>query len=154
MGSYSQLAYHIIFATKYRRLAITDNICERLYEYIGGTLRTKNGQLIEIGGTQDHIHILTRLSPSLPVADIIRTIKANSSRWMNEQPKIISQFEWQKGYSAFTVSYSQIGAVKQYIRTQKDHHTTKTFQEEYVEFLRRHHIDFRIEHLFENEHHG
>jgi len=73
---------------------------------------------------------------------------------MNEQPKIISQFEWQKGYSAFTVSYSQIGAVKQYIRTQKDHHTTKTFQEEYVEFLRRHHIDFRIEHLFENEHHG
>ena len=154
MGSFTQLTYHVVFATKYRHPAITDQIKKRLYEYIGGTIRAKKGNLIEIGGVNDHVHILTRLSPAIAVADVVREIKANSSKWMNEQPETIQTFEWQKGYGAFTVSYSQIAVVEQYIRNQEEHHRTRSFQEEYIEFLERHGIEFRLEYLFEDEHHG
>jgi putative transposase len=154
MGSFTQLTYHVVFATKYRRPTITAAIQERLYEYIGGTLRAKKGQLIEIGGVKDHVHLLARLSPAIAVADVVRDIKANSSKWMNEQPAAAHTFEWQKGYGAFTVSYSQISAVEQYIQNQEEHHRTRSFQEEYIEFLKRHGIEFRLEYLFEDEHHG
>ena len=154
MGSFTQLTYHIVFATKYRRPTINDNIKERLYEYIGGTLRAKKGHLIEIGGVADHVHILARLSPSLAVADVVRDVKANSSRWMNDQSEVTMPFEWQKGYGAFTVSYSNIPSVQEYIQNQEERHRTKSFQEEYIEFLKRHNIEFRLEYLFEDEHHG
>ena len=152
MGSFTQLTYHIVFATKYRRRTMTDSLEERLYEYIGGTIRAKNGSLIAIGGMPDHIHILARLSPSLPVAVVVRDIKANSSKWMNEQPG--QAFEWQKGYGAFTVSYSQIQAVEEYLRNQQSHHQTRSFKDEYIEILKRHRIEFRLEYLFEGEHQG
>ena len=154
MGSFTQLTYHIVFATKYRRRTIHDNVRERLYEYVGGTLRAKKGSLIEIGGTDDHVHTLARLSPSLAVADVVRDVKANSSKWMNEHTETKSPFEWQKGYGAFTVSYSNMQSVQNYIRNQGEHHGTKTFQEEYIEFLKRHDIEFRFEYLFEDEQHG
>ena len=154
MGSFTQLTYHIVFATRYRRPLITDAIEERLYEYIGGTIRAKKGHLIQIGGMPDHVHILARLSPTLAVADVVRDIKTNSSKWINDQPEITQTFEWQKGYGAFTVSYSQIVDVEKYIQNQKEHHRTRTFQEEYIEFLKRHKIEFRMEYLFEDEHHG
>ena len=154
MGSFTRLNYHFIFATKYRIPTINERIRDRLYEYIGGTIRSKKGHSIEIGGTADHIHILARLSPSLAVAEVIRDVKANSSKWMNEQPEIIQSFEWQKGYGGFTVSYSRLDSVQTYIRNQEEHHRTKTFQEEYIEFLKRHNIPFRLEYLFEDEHLG
>jgi putative transposase len=151
MGSFTQLTYHIVFATKCRKPTITDSIRESLYEYIGGTLRAKQGSTIEIGGVKDHIHILAKLSPTLAVSDVIRAVKANSSKWMNEQQ---NDFQWQKGYGAFTISYDKVAAVTKYIRNQEEHHRTRSFQEEYIEFLERHQINFQIEHLFEDEYHG
>ncbi len=153
MGSFTRLTYHIVFATKYRKRTITEEIQERLYEYIGGTLRGKKGHLIEIGGVEDHVHLLAGLSPSLAVSDVIRDIKANSSKWMTEERQVTG-FEWQKGYGAFTVSYDRIDAIRKYIQNQKAHHKTKTFQEEYIDFLQRHGLEFRTEYLFEEEHHG
>jgi len=85
MGSFTQLTYHIVFGTKYRRPSIKDNVRERLYEYIGGTIRAKKGRLIEIGGVEDHVHILAGLAPTEALANVVRDIKANSSKWMNEQ---------------------------------------------------------------------
>ena len=154
MASFTQLTYHIVFATKYQRPTITKTVQERLYEYIGGTLRTKKGELIEIGGVPDHVHILARLSPLIAVSDLVRDVKANSSKWMNELDEVRDSFEWQKGYSAFTVSYSQIETVSNYIRNQEKHHRTLTFRDEYIAFLKRHGIEFRTEYLFEDEHHG
>lgn len=153
MGSFTRLTYHIVFATKYRKRTITEEIQERLYEYIGGTLRGKQGHLIEIGGVEDHVHLLAGLSPSLAVSDVIRDIKANSSKWMTVERQVAG-FEWQIGFGAFTVSYDRIDAIRKYIRNQKEHHKTKTFQEEYIDFLQRHGIEFRTEYLFEDEHHG
>ena len=154
MASFTQLSYHIVFATKRRRGSITDDIRERLYEYIGGTIRALKGHLVEIGGVTDHVHILARLSPTLAVSDVIRDVKANSSKWLSEISAPHQSFEWQKGYGAFSVSYSQIPVVRQYIQRQPEHHKLVTFQEEYIAFLKRHEIEFRLEYLFEDEHHG
>lgn len=154
MGSFTQLTYHVVFATKYRRPSITGDIEKRLYEYMGGTIRALKGQLIQIGGVSDHVHLLVRLSPTLAVSDVIRDIKANSSKWLSEISTSHCEFEWQKGYGVFTVSYSQISVVQKYIHNQKEHHRTRSFQDEYVRFLQRHGIEFRPEFLFEDEHHG
>jgi len=153
MGSFTRLTYHIVFATKYRKPTIKEDIQERLYEYMGGTLRAKKGHLIEIGGVEDHVHILAGLSPSLAVSDVIRDVKAASSKWMKDEPHN-DKFEWQKGFGAFTVSYDRIDAIRKYIRNQKEHHKTRTFQEEYIDFLERHGIEFQSGHLFEGEHAG
>ena len=153
MGSFTRLTYHIVFGTKFRRRTITEDVQERLYEYVGGTLRGKKGHLIEIGGVEDHIHLLAGLSPVLAVSDVIRDVKANSSKWMTDE-RNRSGFEWQKGYGAFTVSYDRVEATRKYIRNQKEHHRSKTFQEEYIGFLQRHGMEFQMEHLFEDEHNG
>ena len=153
MGSFTRLTYHIVFATKYRKQTITEDIQGRLYEYIGGTLRAKKGHLIEIGGVEDHVHLLCGMSPTLAVSDVIRELKANSSKWMTDELGI-DDFEWQKGFGAFTVSYDRVEAIRKYIRNQKEHHETKTFHEEYIDFLERHGIEFKLEYLFEDEHNG
>jgi len=153
MGSFTRLTYHIVSATKYRKRTITEDMQELLYEYIGGTIRAKKGHIIEIGSVEDHAHILAGMSPSFAVSDAIRDIKASSSRWMREE-RHVDQFEWQKVYGAFTVSYDRVEAIRNYIRNQKEHHKTKTLQEEYIEFLERHNIEYRLEYLFEDEHAG
>ncbi len=154
MGTFTKLTYHVVFSTKYRKPSITDRIRGRLYEYIGGIVRNSNGSLIEIGGIEDHVHLLVNLSPARSVSETIRDIKANSSKWANEQSEDVSRFEWQKGYGAFTVSYSQIDPVRTYIRNQREHHRRRKFNEEYVELLQRHDIEFDRPFLFEAEHHG
>jgi len=154
MGTFTKLTYHIVFGTRYRQNAIHDEFVERLYEYIGGIIRTNKGHLIEIGGVADHLHILVNFSPARAVSDSIRDIKANSSKWVNETLDPGDRFEWQKGYGAFTVSYSHTESVQQYIRNQKEHHRTKSFEEEYIAFLERHNIAFERKWLFEGEHHG
>ena len=113
MGTYSKLTYHIVFSTKYRQTSIREPIQERLYEYIGGTIRALKGNLIEIGGVEDHVHITAGLAPVIAVSDAVRDIKANASKWANDIPEIKSRFEWQKGYGAFAVSYSQIEGVRE-----------------------------------------
>lgn len=153
MGSFTRLTYHIVFATKYRKPTIKGEIQERLYEYLGGTLRGKKGHLIEIGGVEDHVHLLAGLSPVLAVSDVIRDLKANSSKWIGEN-RLVDGFEWQKGYGAFTVSYDRVEAIRKYIRNQKEHHKTRTLQEEYIGFLQRHGIEFQLNYLFEDEHNG
>ena len=154
MGSFTQLTYHIVFSTKYRRPLISQDVRENLFEYIGGIIRAKSGVLTEIGGAEDHVHILARLSPKFAVSDIVRDVKAGSSKWMNERRKAAVVFEWQKGYGAFTVSCSQISTVCRYIQNQPEHHRKVSFADEYAAFLKRHGITFRPEHLFEDEHHG
>jgi REP element-mobilizing transposase RayT len=154
MGAYTKLTYHVVFGTKHRLPLIREEFRERLFEYIGGTIRELNGHLIETGGVEDHLHILANFTPAKAVSDMIRDIKANASRWMNSLPEVLSRFEWQKGYAAFTVSYSQVPSVRQYVRNQKEHHRVTTFEEEYIAFLRRHEIEFEPRWLFEDEHHG
>jgi putative transposase len=154
MSTFTQLTYHVVFSTKYRQPLIQTALQKRLYEYIGGIIRAQNGHLIEIGGIEDHIHLLANLSPTTAISDSIRDIKANASKWSNELFDLTSRFEWQKGYGAFSVSYSQIESVCHYIQNQRIHHRTKTFEEEYIKFLELHNIAFEHRYLFEAEYYG
>ena len=154
VSSYTKLTYHVVFGTRYRQKTITETIREPLYEYIGGIIRAKNGHLIEIGGIADHVHILANFPPTIAVSDMIRDLKANSSKWVNESRRLIDRFEWQKGYSAFTVSASQVDSVREYIQNQEEHHRRATFEEEYMALLKRHGISFERRYLFEAEQYG
>jgi putative transposase len=154
MSTFTKLTYHVVFGTKYRHPLIHNPFQKRLYEYIGGIIRTLNGHLIEIGGVEDHIHLLVSLSPAKSISDTIREVKANASKWSNELFDLNRRFEWQKGYGAFTVSYSQIESVRHYIQNQHEHHQTKTFEDEYIAFLNLHEIVFDRQYLFEAEHYG
>jgi REP element-mobilizing transposase RayT len=140
--TYTKLIYHIIFSTKDREPLITPRLREDLYPYVGGIIRGQDGALEAIGGIPDHIHLVVRLKPDISVSEIVRLIKANSSKWVNEQPGCAGRFGWQSGYGAFSVSLSQLAAACEYVKTQEEHHRKKTFQEEYREFLKRHDISF------------
>lgn len=140
--TYTKLVYHIVFGTKGRAPLIQDAVRARLYPYIGGILREERGTLIQIGGMPDHVHVLAGFRSDMSVAAMVRLIKANSSRWMNQLPESQGRFEWQTGYGAFTVSESQLAVVQRYIETQEEHHARFSFKEELIALLQRHRIDF------------
>jgi putative transposase len=119
-GTYTNLLYHVVFSTKERRQFITPAIEADLYGYIGGIVRNQKGILLEINGATDHIHLLAKFKPNLAVSDIIRDIKANSSKWLNEEKSRFHKFGWQDGFAAFTVSESQVDRIGGYIRNQKN----------------------------------
>jgi REP-associated tyrosine transposase len=147
--SFACLHYHFIFSTKNRQPFITPDLEPRLFEYIGGTLRANKSVLLAAGGMRDHLHLLVGLSKELSVSEVMRIVKAESSKWIHEKIAGLDLFAWQAGYGAFTVSYSNINAVKLYFANQKDHHRTTTFKEEFVEFLVRHEIDYDEGYLWE-----
>jgi putative transposase len=120
-----------------------------LYEYIGGIIRGEGGKMLEIGGTVDHIHILTKLKPTKSVSEMLNRIKAKSSKWVNEKKRIRGRFAWQGGYGAFTVSESQIKTVRRYIKSQKTHHRRRTYQDEFRQLLVRHGIEFDERYLWD-----
>jgi REP element-mobilizing transposase RayT len=154
MSTYTSLTYHIVFSTKYRKLTISETLAEELYSYIGGIIRGEKGHLVEIGGIEDHIHILAGFKPTIAVSEMMQRIKGNSSKWVNDERKTKERFEWQSGYGAFTVSQSQIPTVRRYIQRQREHHKMVTFQDEFLAMLQRHNIDYEPKFAFETEHVG
>lgn len=147
--SFASLYCHIIFGTKNREPLIVGELATRIYEYIGGICRESGNVLLAAGGMPDHVHLLISLDRQMSVADLVRTIKTNSSKWIHETFANQRGFAWQNGYGAFSVSLSNVEAVKQYIANQAEHHRTKSFQEEYVEFLNRHGLKFDERYLWE-----
>jgi REP element-mobilizing transposase RayT len=141
-GTYTKLYYHIVFSTKHRSNFITPTIEDELYKYIAGVLRGIDGACIEINGMPDHVHILAILPPKIAVSDALREIKANSSKWIHELKTGLAKFGWQDGYAAFTVSKSQVDSVRQYVRTQKQHHAERDFKAELLELLTRHDVEY------------
>lgn len=148
-SSYTCLRFHLIWSTKHRQPILTDNIRDRLFQYIGGILRNDGGKLLAAGGMADHVHLLADIGKQHSVADSVRDIKSNSSGWIHETFPELKSFAWQTGYGAFTVSYSSADAVKNYIANQALHHRQRSFQEEFVEFLRRHGIEYDERYLSE-----
>ncbi len=133
-STYLSLHYHLVFSTKHRRPYIDPPWRDRLYEYLGGTLKSMGGFPQKIGGTPDHVHILTGLRATHTVADVLRDLKKNSSVWIHTE---IGEkgFAWQEGYAAFTVSATSRDGVRRYIEHQEAHHRVKSFEEELRELL-------------------
>ena len=140
--SYTNLLYHIVFSTKERRPLITPEYEVRLYDYIGGTLRRAGGISLELNGTADHIHLLTKLRPDRALSDVLRDLKANATGWMHDVFPRLKHFSWQRGYGAFTVSQSNVKDVRKYIARQKDHHRRVSFRDEFIQFLTANGIEY------------
>jgi REP element-mobilizing transposase RayT len=140
--SYTNLLYHIVFSTKDRRPLITPAYEVRLYDYIGGTIRSLGGICLELNGTQDHVHLLAKLRPTRAVSDVLRELKANASGWMHEVFPSLKNFNWQRGYGAFTVSHSNVESVRRYMAGQKEHHQKVSFRDEFIQFLKANGIEY------------
>ncbi|OXA75828.1 REP element-mobilizing transposase RayT [Flavobacterium aquidurense] len=147
-NTYSQIYIHIVFAVKGMQSLISENWKEEVYKYITGITTNKGQKLIAINGMPDHIHILIGLKPDKSISDLVREIKSNSSKFINDKKWINGKFEWQNGFGAFSYSHSQISNVINYIQRQEEHHQTKTFKEEYIEFLKLFNVEFKDEYLF------
>jgi REP element-mobilizing transposase RayT len=145
----TNLLYHVVFSTKQREPLIRDKWKSELYPYLGGIVRKERGTLLEAGGTADHVHLLLKLPASIAIADMLRLIKANSSKWINESEFSPGAFAWQAGYGAFSVSESQAPAVGRYIQNQVEHHRAQSFQEEFVALLERHGVAYDPRHLWD-----
>lgn len=148
-GTYSQLLLHIVFSTKGREMWITPGVAERLYPFIGGLVRGERGTLYDIGGVADHVHLYLRWRADGAVSDLMRTVKARSSKWVHDAFPALRAFAWQEGYAAFSVSKSQEDAVKRYIAGQAEHHKKEDFKAELLKLLRAHGVEFEERYVFD-----
>ncbi len=148
-GTYSQILLHMIFSTKYRQPWITPDVENQLYPYLGGIIKGERGVLYEIGGIEDHAHLLVRWRPDGSVSDLMRCLKANSSKWIHETFPALRGFAWQEGYSVFSVSKSQEETVKKYIQGQREHHRGQDFKTELLKLLRAHGVEFDEKYVFD-----
>jgi REP element-mobilizing transposase RayT len=147
--SFACLHHHLIFSTKNRAPLITREVQPRLFDYIGGTLRSEGCALVAAGGMPDHVHLLISLERQLSIADTLRIVKASSSRWVHDTFPALTGFAWQTGYGAFAVSYSHLDQVKAYLSRQAEHHRRITFQEEFLTFLQRHGFEYDERYLWD-----
>jgi len=148
-STYTNLLYHIVFSTKDRRPFINPKLRTELHPYLGGIITDAGGEALEIGGVEDHVHLLVKLPAILALSDALRLIKSNSSKWAGEHPELVRAFAWQTGYAAFTVSKSQVPSVRKYIKNQDQHHRRRTFKQELVSLLEKHEIDYDRRYLWD-----
>ncbi|MEZ7506189.1 IS200/IS605 family transposase [Flavobacterium sp. Arc2] len=149
-NTYTQIYLHIVFSVKGRNNLISKKWKDELYKYITGIVTNEGQKLIAINGMPDHIHILIGLKPDKSLSDMVRDVKANSSRFINDKKWINGKFEWQTGFGAFSYNHSQLTNVINYIQNQEEHHKKKTFKEEYIEFLKAFDVDYKNEYIFED----
>jgi putative transposase len=128
--SWTQNYYHTVFSTKGRAALITPDIEARLYPFLGGVVRDLKASLLAVGGMPDHVHLLVRYPSDLSHADMLRHIKARSSKWLHESLPGARDLSWQDGYGGFTVSKSKVDEVASYIARQKEHHRSQSFMDE------------------------
>jgi putative transposase len=146
-STHTSLHYHLVFSTRERAPLIRTDIRERVHGYLGGVIRGLEGTPLEVGGVADHVHLVVGLKPTHVVANVMRVLKGDSSKWILAELGV-PNFAWQEGYGAFTVSRSNVDAVREYVRNQEEHHRKRTFQEEYLEFLQKMEIEFDERYLW------
>ena len=144
----SRIIIHIVFSTKDREPLITDELRAQLFAYIGGIVKNEGAVPIIVGGMPDHVHVELGLKPASCLSDLVKRMKASSSKWVNEQRRGPFRFSWQRGYGAFSVSESNSRKVYEYIKKQAEHHRHMSFKEELLELVRRHGIRFDEQYLW------
>ena len=147
-NTYTQIHVQLVFAVKHRNGLIHSTFKDELHQYITGIIKFHNHKLLAINGMPDHLHILIGMRPTQSISDLMQDIKANSSKWINENRFLKVRFEWQEGYGAFSYSKTNVQNVINYIKNQERHHNKKTFQDEYVEFLNLFEVDYDERHIF------
>ena len=147
-NTYSQIFIHIVFAVQGRKNLIHNSKREELHKYITGIVTKRKQKLLSVFAMPDHIHMLVGLEPNIAISDLIRDVKAGSSKFITDN-NWVGKFNWQIGFGAFSYSKSQVDSVVKYINNQEEHHRAKTFKEEYLELLEKFDIEYDDKYLFE-----
>ena len=141
--SLSQIYIHLVFSTKDRKNLISETIAPELYAYLATIFNDVcRSPATLIGGVEDHSHVLFNLARTWCVADVVKEVKINTSKWMKKQDSMLRQFEWQTGYGAFSVSKSNLWRVEKYIHGQREHHHRQSFKDEFRGLLKRHEVEY------------
>ena len=141
--SLAKILVHAVFSTKERRSFLRDkSLREEKHRYLGGILTNMECQSIIVGGAEDHVHLLCALARTCNAADLVKELKRGSSLWVKSKRPELSEFAWQNGYGIFSIGFSQIESVKEYIAGQEEHHRKVSFQDEFRQLLRRYEIEF------------
>ncbi len=148
-NTYSQIYIQIVFTVKGRENLIDKNHKEELQKFISGIVQNRKQKLLAIYAMPDHIHILVGIKPNIAISDLVRDIKAGSSKFINDNRWINGKFNWQEGFGAFSYSRNQIDNVIKYIANQEAHHKKTSFRDEYIDFLKTYEIDYDENYLFE-----
>ena len=148
-NTYSNLFYHIVFSTKGRKDLISAEIEERVWAYIGGIARKHEIIAVQVGGIENHIHILILAKPKIAPSQIVQWLKGESSRWIHQTFPDLAKFEWQDGYGVFSVSKSNVPDVVEYITNQRGHHAEQSFEEEFISMLKLSGIDYDERYVFD-----
>ncbi len=147
--TYTQIYIQAVFAVQGRQSLIRNEWRDELFKYITGIVRNQDQKLYVINGIPNHIHLLLSLKPTVTLSDLIRDIKANSSKFINENRWVMGKFQWQEGFGAFSYGHSQLDFVIAYIKNQAEHHRKKTFKEEYLALLKKFNINYNEKYLFD-----
>ena len=147
--TFSRILVHVIFTSKGRHRNLHREVRERLCAYLCGVARNENASLLEAKAEEDHVHLLMKVKPSHAVADLVRALKANSSRWIHETFPGLRDFAWQSGYAVFSVSESAAPDVQTYIKDQARHHQSVPFEHELRSFLEKHGVEFDPDHYLD-----
>ena len=146
--SYVSAYFHCVFSTKERRRLIAPELRDRLWPFLGGIARQNKMKAIEIGGIENHVHILLSLPSTMTISKALQLIKGGSSKWIHETFPEHHQFAWQEEYGALSVSVSQLDKTIDYIKGQEEHHRKMTFQEEFLALLKKHRIEYDERYLW------
>lgn len=147
--SLADVILHFVFSTKGRNPWIQSDVEEELYQYISGVCRNLDSPVIKINGVEDHIHVLLQLGKTIPISKLISEMKSSSSRWIKTKGDRYRDFAWQGGYGGFSVSRPNLEGAKKYLSSQKEHHKTVTFKEEFLTMLQRAQIPYDEKYLWD-----
>jgi putative transposase len=147
--SLARILVHLVFSTHRRQPLLLEPLRGRMHGYMGGILRTNSSQPIEIGGVEDHVHLLFALGRTVSLAHLVEELKTGSALWLKRADPTLAHFRWQAGYGAFSVSQGTAQAVVRYIRNQHAHHQGRSFQDEMRSLLRRSRLAFDERYLWQ-----
>lgn len=148
-NTYHQIYLQTVFAVKYRQAVIDKAWKNQLFGVIGNLINETNCKTIIINGVEDHVHCFIGLKPVVSVSELMKTVKAKSSKYINDHSLTPSRFEWQEGYGVFSYGQSQLASVYKYIENQEAHHKKQTFRDEYCEFLKNFKIQYDDQYIFQ-----
>ena len=148
-NTYTQIYIQIVFAVKGRQNLISKENREELHKFITGIITNRGQKLFAVFAMPDHVHVLVSIGPTVAISDLVRDIKAGSSKFINDKKWMTEKFNWQEGYGAFSYSKSNVDLVVKYILNQEEHHKNKSFKNEYIDFLEKYEIEYDSKYLFE-----
>jgi len=149
-NTYHQIYLQTVFAVKYRNAVIHKDWRPKLLGVIGNLINEANCKTIIVNGVEDHVHCFIGLKPVVSVSELMKTVKAKSSKYVNDHFLTPERFEWQEGYGVFSYGQRDVDMIYKYIQNQEEHHATQTFKDEYLELLKEFKIEYDDQYIFNN----